>query len=192
MWPTAGGSDFGGRPNRPIRWQLNWKWLSTNTKPGGHWPRKGVWRCAALKTPFHFSPVVRKGPIIFKQTCQFTVEILASTASIFAHILALKPPNLKFSAHKPSKFGNFQFTRGPKFWNFQFTSPFFQRQIKKKKKKKKKFASPTFRKSGPHTPKKLSAPLPPEPNQMNNLPPMHILTWAIELVPWWPPPPRHA
>ena len=42
-------------------------------KPGGHWPRTGVWGCAALKTPFsrlsrssqesHFKqPVVHKGP----------------------------------------------------------------------------------------------------------------------------------
>ena len=58
------------------------------------------------------------------------MEILASTASIFAQILALKPPNLEIFSSQALKLGNFQFT-SPKFGNFQLTSPPppFQRQV---------------------------------------------------------------
>ena len=58
-------------------------------------------------------------------------EILASTASIFTQILAHKPPNLEI---------------------FRSQVPLFRGKCQ--------FASPTLRKSGPHTPtwKKLSAP----------------------------------
>ena len=72
------------------------------------------------------------------------LEILASTASIFAQILAHKPPNLEIFSSQASKFGN-----------FQFTSPLFQRQVSVRKphtseiraahpylKKKKKLSAP--------------------------------------------------
>ena len=73
---------------------------------GGHWSRKGVWGCAALKTPISRLFCSSQWSH-FKQKCQFTtpfwenLEILASTASIFAQILAHKPQLWKFSAHKP-------------------------------------------------------------------------------------------
>ena len=73
---------------------------------GGHWPRKGVWGCAALKTPFScLSCMFTRVPFQAKESVHKTpfwenLEILASTAQIFAQILA----------HKPPKFGNFQFT----------------------------------------------------------------------------------
>ena len=56
------------------------------------------------------------------------LAILALTASIFAHILALKPPNLEIFSSQAPKFGNFQFTSPPNL-EIQFTSPPFQRQI---------------------------------------------------------------
>ena len=38
---------------------------------GGHWPRKGVWGCAALKTPFSRLSCRSQGSH-FKQKSQFT------------------------------------------------------------------------------------------------------------------------
>ena len=88
--------------------------------PGaGHWPRKGVWGCAALKarvkTPFSRLSCRLQGSY-FKQKSQFRVhktpfwEILALTASIFTQILAHKPPNLEIFSSQAPKFGNFQLT----------------------------------------------------------------------------------
>ena len=74
------------------------------------------------RVPFQAKVSVNKAPF------WENLEVLASTASIFAQILALKPP----------KFGNFQLTspqigkfsvHKPQFWNFQLTSPPFQRQV---------------------------------------------------------------
>ena len=75
------------------------------------------------RSPFHTSPVVRKGPISSKRVSLQdpfweNLEILASTASIFTQIWAHKPPNLEIFS-----------SQAPKFGNFQFTSPPFQRQI---------------------------------------------------------------
>ena len=64
------------------------------------------------RVPFRAKELVHKTPF------WENLEILASPASIFAQILALKPPNLKIFS-----------SQSPKFGNFQFTSPSFQRQI---------------------------------------------------------------
>ena len=78
--------------------------------PGGHWP-------------FHASPVVRKGPISSKSQFTRTIwNLTLYTASIFAQILALKPPYLEIFS-----------SQAPKFGNFQFRSPLFQRQISVRK-----------------------------------------------------------
>ena len=94
---------------------------------GGHWPRKGIWGCAALKTPF--SPLLQftRVPFQAKESVHKTsfwenLEILVSTASMFAQILAHKPPNLEIFS-----------SQAPRFENFQFTSPLFQRQISVRK-----------------------------------------------------------
>ena len=90
---------------------------------GGHW--QGVWGCAVLKTPSSedpiASPAVRKGPISSKRVSwqdpllrTLNLEILASTASIFAQI---------FSSQVP-KFGNFQLT-SPQIWKFSVHKPPF-------------------------------------------------------------------
>ena len=96
--------------------------------PGGHWSRKGVWGCAALKTPFPRLSCSSQGSH-FKQKSEFTrpplwenLEILASTSLIFAQILAFQPQNLKILG-----------SQAPKLGNFQFTSPPFQRQISVRK-----------------------------------------------------------
>ena len=72
------------------------------------------------------------------------LEILASTASISTQILAHKPQIWKFSAHKP-----------PNLEIFRSQAPLFRGKCQ--------FASPTLRKSGPHTPtwKKVECPPPP-------------------------------
>ena len=106
----------------------------------GHWPRKRVWGCATLKTPFHASLVVRKGTISsknnlnsvnYKTPFEKKIEILASTASIFAQIKISSPIVENFCSQDPSFRG------------------------------KNKFASPTLQKPGPHTPasEKVECPL---------------------------------
>ena len=94
---------------------------------GGHWPRKGVWGCAALKTPFSRLSCSSQG-FHFKQKSQFTrppfwenLEILTSTANFH--------PN--FSSQAP-KFGNFQLT-SPQIWKFSVHKPPFQRQTSVRK-----------------------------------------------------------
>ena len=142
---------------------LNWVIVKATLEPGGHWPRKEVCRCAALKTPGRFTPLLSLEESHFKQKSRVSsqdpfwenLEILPSTAAIFAKILAHKPPNLEIFSSQAPKFGNFQFTspliwkfsvhKPLKFGNFQFTSPPSFRG-------KYQFASPTLRKSGPHTP----------------------------------------
>ena len=83
------------------------------------------------RPPFHASTAVHKGPISSKWVSsqapllsEKKMEILASTASIFAQILALKPPNLEIFCSQ--------------------AHPLFRGIYQ--------FASPTLRKSGPHTP----------------------------------------
>ena len=100
----------------------------------GHWPRKGVWECAALKTPFSRLFCSSLGSH-FKQKGQFTRppfeeiwKLLASTASYFAQILALKLPNLEIFSSQAPNWEVFS-SQAPNFGNFQFTSPLLQRQI---------------------------------------------------------------
>ena len=88
-----------------------------NRGGGGHWPRKGVWGCVALKTPFHASPVVLKGPISSKRVSSQD-PLLRKFGNFSLYSLNLS----QILAHKPSKFGNFQLTSS-KFGHFQLTSP---------------------------------------------------------------------
>ena len=117
-----------------------------DSSPGGTDLERGMGMCGPedplftpllplARVPFQAKESVHKTPF-WKN-----LEILASTASIFTQILARKPPNLEFSAHKPP---NLEVSRSQ--------APLFRGKCQ--------FASPTLRKSGPHTPtwKKLSAP----------------------------------
>ena len=110
-----------------------------NIRGGGDWPRKVVWGYAALKIPFsrlscslqgsHF----KQKKSVHKTPFWGNLEIFASTASIFAQILALKPPNLEiFSSQAPPLF------RGI----YQFASPTLQKSGHTPLPKKKLSASP--------------------------------------------------
>ena len=135
---------------------------------GGHWPRKGVWGCAALKTPFsHLS--CRSQGSYFKQKSQFT-----------------RPPFekiWKFYPQQPQFYLNLS-SQAPKFWNFKLTIPQIWKFSAHKPpnleifrsqaplfRGKCQFASPTLRKSGPHTPtwKKSWVPPPPRIAYFGNL-----------------------
>ena len=142
---------------------------------GGHWPRKGVWGCAALKTPFRASPVVRKGPISNKRVSSqdpllrkfgnFSLYSLkfcpnfSYQASKFRNFQLTSPQILKFSVHKPLNFEIFS----------SHTSSF---------RSKYQFTSPTLRKSRPHTPtwKKVEC-LPPTPPP----PVCHLITSRYQM-----------
>ena len=94
---------------------------------GGSDLERGYGDVRLWRPPFQASSAVRKGPISSKRVSSQdpfweNLEILASTASIFAQILALKPPNLKMFS-----------SPAPQIGNFQFTSPPFQRQISVRK-----------------------------------------------------------
>ena len=85
--------------------------LNEPLQPWEHWPRKVVWGCVALKTPFSRLSCSLQGRVPFqaKESVHKTpfwenLEILASTASIFAQILALKPPNWEIFSSPVPKF----------------------------------------------------------------------------------------
>ena len=97
--------------------------------PGGHWPRKGLWGCAALKTPFSRLSCRSQGSHFKQESVHKTpfwenLEISASTASIFTQILAHKPPNSEIFSSQAPKFGNFQLT-SPQIWKFSAHKPPF-------------------------------------------------------------------
>ena len=106
-------------------WSTSWMFLTLPL--GGHWPRKGVWGYAALKTPFSRLSCRSQGSH-FKQKSQLTrppfEKILPSTASIFTQILAHKPPNLEIFCSQAPKFGSFQLT-SPQIWKFSAHKPPF-------------------------------------------------------------------
>ena len=110
------------------------------------------------RVPFQAKVSVHKTPF-WKN-----LEILASTASIFTQILAHKPPNSEIFSSQAPKFGNFQLT-SPQIWKFSAHKPpnleIFRSQAPLFR-GKCQFASPTLRKSGPHTPtwKKVECPPP--------------------------------
>ena len=74
--------------------------------PGGTDLERGYGDVRPWRPHFHASPAVRKGPISSKRVSSQdpfweNLGILASTASIFTQIFALKPQILKFSVRKP-------------------------------------------------------------------------------------------
>ena len=86
---------------------------------GGLWSRKGVWGCAALKTPFSGLSCHSQGSY-FKQKSQFT-------RPPFEKIWKFKPLQPQFSPNFSSqapKFGNFQLT-SPQIWKFSAHKPPF-------------------------------------------------------------------
>ena len=128
-------------------WFNERNWFPYVDPGGGDWPRKGVWGCAALKTPFsRLSPSLQGSH--FKQKSQFTrppfenfCPNLSSQASKFGNLQLTSPQIWKFSVHKPPDL-EISSSQAPSFRG------------------KYQFASPTLRKSGPHTPtwKKVECP----------------------------------
>ena len=102
---------------------------------GGHWPRKGVWGCAVLKTPFSRLSCSSQGSH-FKQKC----PLLRKFGNFILYSLNFRP---NFSSQAP-KFGHFQLT-SPQILKFSVHKPPLFRG-------KYQFASPTLRKSWPHIP----------------------------------------
>ena len=78
------------------------------------------------RVPFQAKESVHKTPF------WENLEILASTASIFAQILVHKPPNLEIFSSPAPKFGNFQLT-SPQIWKFSAHKPPFHRQMSVRK-----------------------------------------------------------
>ena len=117
---------------------------------GDVWP----WR-----SPFHASPVVRKVPISSKRVSSQDPLLRKfgnfSLYSLNFHPNFSSPLNWEIFSSLAPKFGNFQFT-SLQIWKFSVHKPppLFRGKYQ--------FASPTLRKSGPHTPtwKKVECPSP--------------------------------
>ena len=122
-----------------------------------HWPRKGVWGCATLKTPFSRLSCSLQGSH-FKQKSLFTRPFLRKFWNFSLYSLNFCPnfssqaPNLEIFSSQAPKFGNLQFT-SPKFGIFSLQALFFRGKYQ--------LASPNFGNPGrtPLPEKWLSAPL---------------------------------
>ena len=127
------------------------------TRGGGTDLERGYGDVRPWRPPFHASPTARKGPISGKRVSSQD-PLLRKFGNFSLYSLNFHP---KFSSQAP-KFGNFQLT-SPQIWKFSAHKPpnlvIFRSQAPLFK-GKCQFASPTLRKSGPHTPtwKKLRAP----------------------------------
>ena len=115
---------------------------------GGHWPRKGVWGCAALKTPFsRLSCRSLRVPFQAKESVHKTPFWLRKFGNFSLYSLNFHPNLEIFSSQAP----NLEI--------FGSQAPLFRGICQ--------FASPTLRKSGPHNPtwKKVECP-PPGPGSL--------------------------
>ena len=128
--------------------------------PGGTDLEKGYGDVRPWRPPFHATPVVRKGPISSKRVnSQDPLMRKFGNFSLyslnFCQNFSSQAPNLEIFSSQAPKFGKFSVHKPPNLEIFSSQAPSFRGKYQ--------FASPTLRKSGPHTPtwKKLSAP-PPE------------------------------
>ena len=154
--------------------KMSWFWLKFGKilkiypgGGGGHWPRKGVWGCAAPEDPL-FTPLLLLARVPFQAKESVHKTPFWKNFEIFSLYSLIFHPN--FSSQAP-KFGNFQLT-SPQIWKFStHKPPLFRGQCQ--------FTSPTLRKSGPHTPtwKKVQVPPPP-----GNLPICQILHFISRLI----------
>ena len=128
-----------------------WIFLRTWQFPGGGGTdlERGYGDVRPWRPPFHASPAARKGPISSKRISSQD-PLLRKFGNFSLNSLNFHP---NFSSHAP-KFGHFQLTSPQILETFRSQAPLFRGKCQ--------FASPTLRKSGPHTPtwKKLSAPPP--------------------------------
>ena len=126
---------------------------------GGTDLERGYGDVRPWRPPFHASPAARKGPISSKRVSSQD-PLLRKFGNFSLYSLNFHP---NFSSQAP-KFGNFQLT-SPQIWKFSAHKPpnseIFRSQAPLFR-GKCQFASPTLRKSGPHTPtwKKVECPPP--------------------------------
>ena len=96
-------------------WTENFQMWGLWVPGGGHWPRKGIWGCAALKTPFSRLSCHSQGSHL-KQKSQFTRPLLRKFGNFSLNSLNFHPyfssqaPNLEIFNSQAPKFGNFQLT----------------------------------------------------------------------------------
>ena len=136
------------------------------------------------RPPFHASPAARKGPISSKRVSSQD-PLLRKFGNFSLYSLNFHP---NFSSQAP-KFGNFQLT-SPQIWKFSAhkLTPLFRGKCQ--------FASPTLRKSGPHTPTWMHQSIDAfTKNQIpwwsNNLSSLPLIQWFVSYVVdytnkfWW-------
>ena len=127
------------------------------TPGGGTDLERGYGDVRPWRPPFHTSPAARKGPISSKRVSSQD-PLLRKFGNFSLNSLSFHP---NFSSQAP-KFGNFRLT-SPQIWKFSAHKPqnseIFRSQAPLFR-GKCQFASPTLRKSGPHTPtwKKVESP----------------------------------
>ena len=144
--------------------------IMNESRGGGTDLERGYGDVRPWRPPFHASPAARKGPISSKRVSSQD-PLLRKFWNFSVYSLNFHP---NFSSQAP-KFGNFQLT-SPQIWKFSAHKPpnleIFRSQAPLFR-GKCQFASPTLRKSGPHTPtwKKLSA---PPPRGTNTYRPNHL------------------
>ena len=116
----------------------NW-WVACYPRGGGHWPRKGVWGCAAVMTPFF----------------QATRRSLAYQFTIIAPLLMPPFSNFRKIFHFYPCFGQNFSSQDANFPNFRSLDPSFF--------KENPLPRPYFWKPVWHTPTKKNSWVPPPP-----------------------------
>ena len=151
------------RHNYEKQWQAHTElyfWYNGLQPRGGTDLERGYGDVRPWRPPFHASPAARKGPISSKRVSSQD-PLLRKFGNFSLNSLNFHP---NFSSQAP-KFGNFQLTSA-QIWKFSAHKPpnleIFRSQAPLFR-GKCQFASPTLRKSGPHTPtwKKVECPPPP-------------------------------
>ena len=104
--------------------------------------------CSPEDPPFHASPVVRKGPISSKRVSSqdhlLRIWKFWPLSLNFCQDFSSQAPNLEIFSSQAPKFGQFSVHKPPNLEIFSSQAPSFRGKYQ--------FASPTLRKSGPHTP----------------------------------------
>ena len=139
---------------------------------GGTDVERGYGDVRPWRPPFHVSPAARKGPISSKRVSS-QYPLLRKFGNFSLNSLNFHP---NFSSQAP-KFENFQLT-SPQIWKFSAYKPpnleMFRSQAPLFR-GKCQFASPTLRKSGPHTPTWKKVECPPRASMHLEMPVYEIL-----------------
>ena len=133
-WDRHLTNDF----NNSLGSEVRPSWRSTRGG-GGTDLERGYGDVRPWRPPFHASPAARMGPILSKRVSSQD-SLLRKFGNFSLYSLNFHP---NFSSQAP-KFGNFPLTSPPNLEIFRSQAPLFRGKCQ--------FASPTLRKSGPHTP----------------------------------------